>query len=97
MRYEFEWDPTKASGNIAKHGVSFEDAMSVFLNPLALSRPDDGSGFGEERWITIGQNIDMKVLLVVHTFVEISDALVVIRIISARRPTKHEIRQYEEG
>lgn len=97
MRYEFDWDPAKAASNIAKHGVSFEDAMSVFLDPLALSRPDDGSGFDEERWITIGQSIDMKVLLVVHTYVEISDALAVIRIISARRPTKHEIRQYEEG
>ena len=97
MRYEFDWDPAKAASNIAKHGVSFEDTMSVFLDPLALSRPDDGSAFGEERWVTIGQNIAMKVLLVVHTYTEISDALVVIRVVSARRPTKHEIRQYEEG
>lgn len=97
MRFEFDWDPAKAASNIAKHGVSFEDAMSVFLDPLALSRPDDESGPGEERWITIGQNRDTKLLLVVHTHTEATEDLVVIRIISARRPTKREARQYEEG
>ena len=97
MRYEFDWDPKKAASNAAKHGVSFEDAMSVFLDPLALSRPDDGGGLGDERWITIGQIHDTKLLLVVHTYMGISEALAAIRIISARRPTKRETRQYEEG
>ena len=97
MRIEFDWDPAKATSNIAKHGVSFEDAMSVFLDPLALSRPDDDSGLGEERWITIGQSRDIKLLLVVHTHLAITNDLTAIRIISARRPTKRETRQYEEG
>ncbi len=97
MRFEFDWDPAKAASNIAKHGVSFEDAMSVFLDPLALSRPDDESGLGEERWITIGQSRDIRLVLVVHTHVEVSEELAVIRVISARRPTKREARQYEEG
>ena len=97
MRIEFDWDSAKATSNIAKHGVSFDDAMSVFLDPLALSRPDDDSGLGEERWITIGQSRDIKLLLVVHTHMEIAEDFTAIRIISARRPTKRETRQYEEG
>jgi uncharacterized protein len=97
MRYEFDWDPAKATGNLAKHSVSFEDAMSVFLDPLALSKLDDESAPGEERWITIGQNRDTKLLLVVHTHMEIAEDLAVVRIISARQPTKREARQYEEG
>ena len=97
MRYEFDWDPAKAGSNLVKHGVSFEDAMSVFLDPLALSRLDDGGSTGEERWITIGHNRDMKMLLVVHTFQEMPGVSASIRIISARRPSKQETRQYEDG
>ena len=97
MRIEIDWDPIKATSNAAKHGVSFDDAMSVFLDPLALSRPDDESGVGEERSITIGQSHDTKLLMVVHTHMEIANDLAAIRIISARRPTKREARQYEEG
>jgi len=42
-RFKFDWDPAKAASNLTKHGVSFEDAMTIFLDPLALSRPDDDS------------------------------------------------------
>ena len=56
MRFEFDWHPVKAASNVAKHGVTFEDAMTVFLDPLALARPYDKSGLGEERWITIDQS-----------------------------------------
>jgi uncharacterized DUF497 family protein len=97
MRFEFDWDPAKATSNLAKHGVSFEDAMPVFLDPLALSRPDEDSGIGEERWVTMGQGHDGKLLVVVHTHGEIADDIVAVRIISVRRPTKRETRQYEEG
>ena len=97
MRFEFDWDPAKADSNRRKHGVSFEDAMGVFGDPLALSRPDDESGQGEERWVTIGRNPASNLLLVVHTYVELSLERVAIRIISARRPTGREVRQYEEG
>lgn len=97
MRFEFDWDPAKAEGNRRKHGVAFEDAMGVFRDPLALSRLDDESGEGEERWVTIGLNPATNLLLVVHTYVELSAEQAAIRIISARRPTRREVQQYEEG
>lgn len=97
MRFEFDWDPAKAEINRRKHGVSFEDAMGVFADPLALSRLDDESGQGEERWVTIGRIPASQLLLVVHTWIEMSADRVSIRIISARRPTRREISQYEEG
>ena len=92
----FEWDPVKAAGNLAKHGISFEQAMSVFADPLSRSIVDPVSPQGEERWITIGLNPAQKLLVVVHTHVEISDNIVVVRIISARKATKNERKQYEQ-
>ena len=72
MRFEFDWDPAKAESNRRKHGVTFEEAMGVFADPLALSRLDDESGQGEERWVTIGRIPSSNLLLVVHTYVEMS-------------------------
>jgi hypothetical protein len=95
-RFEFEWDPVKAASNRAKHGVTFEEAMTVFLDPLALSRLDAAYEGGEERWVTIGSGPD-RPLLVVHTHIELTDDTVAVRIISARRPTRREALQYEEG
>ena len=95
-RFEFDWDPTKAASNLAKHGVSFDEAMTVFLDPLALSRLDDAHGSAEERWVTIGLARDTNLLVVVHTHVEIDDDRVYIRIISARKPSSREKRQYEQ-
>lgn len=97
MRFEFDWDPAKAEANRRKHGVAFEDAMGVFNDPLALSRLDEESGQGEERWVTIGRNPSSNLLLVVHTYMELSAERAAVRIISARRPTRRETRQYEEG
>jgi uncharacterized DUF497 family protein len=54
MRIEFDWDPVKARSNETKHGVTFDQAMGVFTDPLALSRLDDDHPAGEERWITLG-------------------------------------------
>ncbi len=96
MRLAFDWDPAKAASNLAKHGVAFEDAMGVFLDPLQLSRLDDDPGAAEERWVTLGLAGGSKLLIVVHTYVEVSDEAL-IRIISARSPTRREVRQYEEG
>lgn len=97
-RIEFDWDPDKARSNRAKHGVSFEAAMGVFADPLALSRLDDDLGVGEERWITLGMAAAAeRLLLVVHTHVELSGDRIAVRIISARRATRHETRQYEDG
>ncbi len=59
-RFEFDWDPAKAAANLVKHNVSFEDALLVFADPLALSRLDDPTEANEERWITIGFSHDFK-------------------------------------
>jgi uncharacterized protein len=97
MRFEFDWDPAKTESNRKKHGVTFEAAMGVFSDPLALSLLDNESGQGEERWVTIGRNPASNLLLVVHTYIELSTERAAIRIISARRPTRREARQYQEG
>jgi uncharacterized DUF497 family protein len=96
-RYEFEWDPAKSKANIAKHGVAFELAMTVFNDPLAMSRFDDDHSDDEPRWVTLGETRDAQFLVVVHTYVEIAPNRVAIRLISARRPTGRELRQYREG
>ena len=97
MRFEFDWDPAKARSNHAKHGVTFDSAMTVFADPLALSRLDEGHGVMEERWVTIGRGAVGRLLLVIHTHIEVSRDRVFIRIISARPATRREARQYEEG
>ena len=96
-RFEFDWDPVKAAADLARHDVAFEDAMTIFADPLALSRVDSDHGSLEERWITIGLSHATKLPLVVHTHVEIDDTSTYIRIISARVPTKRERRQYEQA
>ena len=92
--FEFEWDPAKAASNARKHGVSFEDAATVFANDLLLSMLDDEHGGGEERWISQGRTRDGRLLVVVHTWRELEDRTLV-RIISARRTTPRERRRYE--
>jgi uncharacterized DUF497 family protein len=96
-RYEFDWDAPKAEANIAKHGVAFELAMTVFHDPLAMSRFDDDDSDAEPRWVTLGETRDAQLLVVVHTYAEMAPNRVAIRIISARRPTGRETRQYREG
>ncbi|MBA3811078.1 MAG: BrnT family toxin [Caulobacteraceae bacterium] len=94
-RLEFDWDSAKARSNRAKHGVSFDEAVAVFADPLALSRLDD-HGVVEERWVTLGRNTPGRLLLVVHTYVELNQDRTAVRIISARPATLREARQYEE-
>jgi len=94
LQYVFEWDPAKAGGNLRKHGVSFERAAQVFLDRSALSIYDRQHSRGEDRWITLGKNGANRLLVVVHTFREIARDLCRIRVISARRATRHEARQY---
>jgi hypothetical protein len=93
---QFDWDPVKAAANAVKHGVTFEEAMGVFVDPLASSIMDPASPQGEERWITIGLNLAQRLLVVVHTHIEFADDIVVVRIISARKATKNERKQYEQ-
>jgi len=92
---EFEWDEQKNSSNQRKHGLSFEEAARVFLDPLCL-RQQDRYENGEERWQALGAVNGVAVLLVAHTQRD-SEGGEVIRIISARRATKVERRFYEQG
>ena len=95
MQYNFEWDPYKAKQNFQKHKVSFERAGEVFLDPLAISIFDEEHSSDEVRWITIGKEQTNLVLVVVHTFHEENIDNCRIRLISARKATKKEIKQYE--
>jgi hypothetical protein len=85
----FQFDPAKAAGNLKKHGVSFADAEGVFYDPLAIHQPDPDSD-DEERFVAIGMGGAGTILLVVYTF-RGED----IRLISARRATRHEVKSYE--
>ena len=89
---KFEWDPRKAEINLRKHGVSFDEAGSVFLDRLALSGPDPEHSVGESRHITFGISRLGRPLAVAHTY-----RLGAIRIIMARRITRGERKIYEEG
>lgn len=96
MRYTFEWDPIKAKHNQRKHGVSFDRAAEVFADRLAISIADAEHSGEEDRWISLGRSRGETLLVVVHTFLEVSTEEWEIRIFSARKATKREIRQYEE-
>ena len=89
---KFEWDPHKAEINFRKHGISFDEAGSVFLDRLALSGLDPEHSVGESRYITFGTSSLNRLLSVSHTYRPGA-----IRIISARRVTRGERKLYEEG
>jgi uncharacterized DUF497 family protein len=91
----FEWDAAKAEANLRKHGVAFETAVRVFLDPLALSDQDRIEG-GEYRWRTLGMVDGIALLLVAHAAWDEEDGTEVIRIISARHAEKKERRRYEQ-
>ena len=87
-----EWDPRKATANLKKHGVSFEEASTALADPLAITGADPDHSQSEARWITFGSSNRQRLLAVAHT--EEGDS---IRIISARAATRPERRLYEEG
>ena len=91
----FEWDDAKSKANVAKHGVSFEEAVEVFEDPFHLALLDRRFEYFEERWITIGQT-SARHLLVVANLYFTKELEEVVRIISAREPSRNERRQYEE-
>ena len=91
--YHFTWDPAKAAANFRKHGIAFEDAIDVFLDPLRLTVQDRIEG-QEHRWQTVGTINWTALVVVAHTDNE-DDGTVYVRIISARRASKHERRNYE--
>ena len=87
---EFVWNNRKATLNLTKHGVSFEDAKSVFLDDYARLKHDPDHSIDEDRYLLLGMSSLLKVLVVVHTEIE-NDT---IRLISARKATRREARQY---
>jgi uncharacterized protein len=89
---EFEWDKSKAAANVTKHGVSFEEAKTVFSNPLAVIFDDEAHSFEEQREIIIGHSQSNRLMLV--SFTERPNA---IRIISARLATRIEREDYEQN
>jgi len=93
MPLVFEWDPDKARANQRKHGVSFDEASSVFDDPLGRIFSDQDHSNGEQREIIVGHSILNRLLLV--SFTERSKNRV--RIVSARKATKREPREYEEN
>ena len=84
----FEWDESKHSKNKSKHGISFADIFSVFDDPTAVTIEDFRKG--EQRYVTIGMDAFGRILVVVYTWREEN-----IRIISARKAVRYEVRQYE--
>lgn len=88
----FQWNPAKASSNLKKHSVSFEEAVTVFGDPLAVTISDPDHSVGEFRFLTTGQSILRRLLVVSHT--EREDE---VRLISARLATRQEKRNYESG
>jgi uncharacterized protein len=96
VQYNFEWDPAKAKANLKKHRVSFETAVAVFRDPLAVTVFDQEHEEDEDRWVTLGIAEKDELLVVIHTFREMTDVQeITIRMISARRATRREQRQYE--
>ncbi len=89
---EFEWDPDKADRNFRRHGVSFDEARTVFGDPLARTVPDDVHSIDEERELTIGVSSAGHTIVVWHTQSRESTRT---RIIGARRATSTERRAYE--
>ena len=87
-----EWDPKKAASNEIKHGVSFEEAKSVFEDPLFVDFYDPQHSINEHRYIIIGESRRGRILIVAY-----SESKETVRLISARETTSNERRGYEEG
>ena len=87
----FEWDRQKAVGNLRKHGVSFDEAITVFYDALAATFDDPDHSRGERLLITVGYSAKERLLVVCHTELRSS-----IRLVSAREATAHEKKRHEE-
>jgi hypothetical protein len=93
--YDFQWDPAKAAINAKKHGVTFEQAATVFLDALALTVYDKENSYREERWFTLGLDSHGALLAVSHTYEIGRPPNIRVRIISARKATQRERHAYE--
>lgn len=92
----FTWDTEKAAANIDRHGITFEEAATTWLDPLAIERPDDAHSDHEDRWLRIGESL-VGTLLVVWSTERRARGQTIIRIIGAREATRKERRRYEQG
>ena len=90
---QFEWDAAKAEANLRKHGVSFEEAQTVFYDEHALQLDDPDEEVGEERFLMLGLSSSIRILTVCHCLRASGDE---VRIISARKAIKPEQKQYWE-
>lgn len=95
--YDFDWDTHKADSNLKKHGVTFEQAATVFLDALALTVFDEAHSQHEERWFTLGYATDGVLLAVAHTYEVTSTTSVRVRIISARPASRQEQLFYADS
>ena len=95
MNYSIEWDPKKAAKNYTKHKVSFELAATIFMDRNAVTIYDSEHSDVDDRWITMGISRNGNILTIVHTYKEIDDSNANIRIISARKSTKNEMKHYQ--
>ncbi|HEV2880510.1 MAG TPA: BrnT family toxin [Pyrinomonadaceae bacterium] len=89
---EFEWDETKAAANLSKHGISFDEAQTVFNNPLYVDFYDPDHSFEEHRYLIVGVSQRSRLLLV--SYAERDN---IVRLVSAREATRAEREVYEEG
>ncbi len=89
----FDWDPGKASANLRKHGISFEDAETVFADEDALLLDDPAHSDDEDRAVLLGLGAKFRIVVVCHT---LRDTGRTVRIISSRRATRREREQYQE-
>jgi len=87
---KFTWDTVKADANFQKHGVNFDEAATVFGDPLAGTFPDVDHSLTESRFMTVGVSVNGRLLVVAH-----AESFDVIRLISARPATAHERKKYE--
>jgi uncharacterized protein len=93
---DYEWDNAKALANVVKHGVTFDQAATVFLDSLALTVFDSAHSEYEERWFTLGHAAGGALLAVAHTYQATGPVSARVRIISARPASKRERRFYED-
>ena len=89
----FEWDPKKEQSNVRKHGISFHEALCVFSDESAVLLDDPEHSNDEQRFLLLGLSVRLRLLVVCHCYREAAD---VIRLISARKATRHESRAYAE-
>jgi len=92
MGYEFEWDPAKERSNRRKHGVSFDEATTVFADPFSLNMPDPSHSLSEERFLVLGRSSRARLLIVAY-----AERGPRTRLISARKASPGERTLYDEA